>query len=90
MSSFHDMPKPSAGSMEFPASFFGALNRNDADSALDALKREAFRDGTTPSPRAQALIDSGEWDEHQKLSLCLIDEACCRGRIGWRATRAGV
>jgi hypothetical protein len=66
----------------FPVDFFGALQIGDEDEALECLRSEAIPGGDQPSPRAQALIKSGEWDSNQKLALVLVESNACTGRIG--------
>jgi hypothetical protein len=73
---------PTKGKDVFPFDFFTALNNGDDDTAIDELRREALPDGEVPSPRAEALIKSGEWDSNQKVSLVFIEANACAGRIG--------
>lgn len=68
--------------MSFPSNFFKALNSNERDDAVDTIKRSAFGTDSKPSPKAQELINSGEWDQDQKLSLVFVDSTCCYGRVG--------
>jgi hypothetical protein len=71
----------SRGNEAFPINFFNALSRGDDDTAFRHLGEEAFVEGA-PSPRTQRLIESGEWDGNQKLSLVLIEASACPGRVG--------
>jgi hypothetical protein len=68
--------------LSFPATFFGALQQGDEDEALSLLRAEALPDGEEPSPRAKALIEQGEWDSNQQLSLVLIESNACAGKVG--------
>jgi hypothetical protein len=87
-----------ASTTSFPTTFFDALNAGDGDAAVDALKRAAFGADSKPSPKAQELIDAGEWDQEQKLSLVNIDSTHCFGRVandqyrfcGKRKTQCGI
>ena len=68
----------------FASSFFEALNQGDPELALARLNSEAFLslpDGA-PSPRAEEYVKSGEWDTATVLSLVLVDEDACFGRVG--------
>ena len=73
--------KPSVEN-NFPYDFFAALHRGDDESALACLRSEALPDGDVPSPRAAALMQSGEWDSNQKLSLVLVESNACSGKVG--------
>jgi hypothetical protein len=84
MSRTHDKGNKSS---VFPENFFGALSIGDDDSAFACLQAEAFPDTEPPSPRAQALIESGEWDSNQKLSLVFIERQSCNGKVGNDDTR---
>ena len=68
--------------IQFPSNFFEALNNSESDGAVDALKKAAFGVDAKPSPKAQELIDAGEWDQEQKLSLVFVDSSCCFGCVG--------
>lgn len=68
--------------LTFPSDFFAALEVGDEHEALACLRAEALPDGEQATPRAQALIDSGEWDSAQNLALVRVDANFCRGRIG--------
>jgi uncharacterized protein YneF (UPF0154 family) len=70
-------PKP-----DFPTDFFRSLHLGDEEDAVACLRSEAIPDGSEPSPRAAALIKTGEWDSNQKMSLVLIENNACTGRIG--------
>ena len=82
MSQTHKQRAASKRDETFPFDFFAALHKGDDDEALACLRSEAVPDGEVPSPRAEALIKSGEWDSNQKLSLVLIEANACTGRVG--------
>jgi hypothetical protein len=66
MSRAHKIP-PRPVPEVFPNDFFSALSAGDEESALACLQVEAFPDSEPPSPRAQALIDSGEFRSYLLL-----------------------
>ena len=68
---------------QFPSNFFAALNQGNDDEALRCMTAEALSpDGSTPSPRAEGHIQSGEWDSKTKVPLVYVDADVCGGRVG--------
>lgn len=61
--------------------FFEALAIGD-DAAMDILREAAVPDDGPPSPRAQELIDTGEWDAQLLLSLVPVSVNGCIGLVG--------
>lgn len=63
--------------------FFEALGEEGPEGAVLYLNRTSFQgggvDGREPSPRAQALIKSGEWDAKKLLRLYDVNEDACWG-----------
>ena len=67
--------------------FFEALGEGGREGAFQYLNRTSFvgdvgPDGARePSPRAQALINSGEWDSNRLLKLYRVDGDVCWGLL---------
>ncbi len=72
----------------FPANFFAALNQGNDDEALRFMTAEALPDGSTPSPRAEEHVLSGEWDLKTRVPLVYLDASSCGGRVGDSGDRA--
>lgn len=55
-------------------SFFEALGSHGEEEAMAVFHRSSITEGPNraPSPRAQAVIDSGEWDTSRKLRLIYV------------------
>ena len=58
--------------------------QNDPQKAIALVGLAAFPDGpvSPPSPKAQALMDEGEWDVKEKVSMVAISRENCKGRVG--------
>jgi hypothetical protein len=68
------------GSNAFPGNFYNALNRGDGETAMLLIREESGMPDGTPSPRAQELLDMGEWDAKRRESLRL-GRVNCAGSI---------
>jgi hypothetical protein len=62
--------------------FFEALAISK-EMAIEMLRRQVPGDGIVPSPRAQEVLDSGEWDAVEAVSLKRLSQSgTCVGIVG--------
>lgn len=72
---------------KFLPAFFAAINARDNEAAVESFKSAAFTSDGAPSPRAESIIEKGEWDVKALLSLAYVDDSCCKGRVGAEGSR---
>ena len=62
---------------DIASQFFEALGDDGEEDAMALFQRSSFQRGSggnqVPSPRAQEVIDTGEWDSNRKLKLIYVD-----------------
>jgi hypothetical protein len=69
------------GSSAFNAQMFFESIPSNRERAMSMLRSQIPDDGP-PTPRAQAYIDSGEWDSGVLLQLGFVSSDLCVGRVG--------
>lgn len=67
---------------DIASQFFKALGEYGEEEAIAHFQWSSFLRGSNgdqvPSPRVQAVIDTGEWDTDHKLKLIFVDfESSC-------------
>jgi hypothetical protein len=83
-----EMSKPRITSDEsLAALFFTELGVDKDDEAMEIFRGSSIDTSGAPTPRAKEYMMSEEWDEKDKISIKLILDENCRGRIG--VTSAG-
>jgi hypothetical protein len=75
------------GSNAFPSDFYNAINRGDREGAMLSIREEAGLPDGTPSPRAQELVENGEWDGKRMESLRCLGLVNCAGFISGDSKR---
>lgn len=69
--------------VEFPNDLFTSLQRGDVHEATLCLRAASITESGEASPTAKKLMESGEWDLKDLLSLVYIDGTkVCPGRVG--------
>jgi hypothetical protein len=71
----------------FPSNFYNAINLGDREGAMLSILEEAGLPDGTPSPRAQELLDNGEWDAKRQESLRCLGLVNCAGYIAGDSKR---
>jgi hypothetical protein len=70
------------GSNAFPSDFFNALNRGDSEGAVSTVRDQfSFTPEVAPSPRAQEMLDNGEWDAKRSDLLRCLDGSNCAAEL---------